>query len=54
MEFSGIVRLVKSNRFLKCRVDISRNFRLSRFPKFQFRVKVVYYKAFLLTTGGGK
>ena len=38
-------------------MDISRNLRrinLSRFPKFQFRVKVVYSKAFLLTTGGGK
>ena len=45
MKFSG---------FLRYRVDISRNLKLSKFPKFQFRVKVVYYKAFLLTTGGSK
>ena len=46
MEFSRILRLVESSRFLRCRVDISRNFRLvdfsgnlrlvdlSRFPRF--------------------
>ena len=57
MEFSKILRLVESSRFLRCRIDISRNLRLvdlSRFPKFQFRVRVVHYKAFLLATGGGK
>ena len=54
MEFSGIVRLVKSSKFLRCRVDINKNLRLSRFFKFWFGVKVVYYKAFLLTMGGGK
>ena len=43
-----------SSRFLRYRVDIDRNFKLSKFSKFQFRVKVVYYKAFLLTIGGGK
>ena len=38
MEFSGIIRLVD----------------LSEFFKFQFRVRAVYYKAFLLAMGGGK
>ena len=45
VEFSGIIRLVEFNKFLKCKVDINRNLRLmdfSRFLKFQFRVKVVY------------
>ena len=57
IEFSGIIMLVKFNKFLRCKEDISRNLRLidfSKFFKFQFRVKVVYYKAFLLATGGGK
>ena len=37
MEFGGIPGLVKSNKFLRRRVDISRNLRLinfSKFPKF--------------------
>ena len=54
MEFSGIVRLLKSNKFLRYRVDINRNLRLNKFFKFQFRVRVVHYKTFLLATGGGK
>ena len=54
VEFSEIVRSVKSSGFLRCRVDIGGNLRLSKFPKFQFRVRVVYYKAFLLATGGSK
>ena len=68
MEFSRILRLVESGRFLRYRVDISRNLRLvdlsrnlrlvglSRFPRFYFRFRfiAVYYKAFLLITGGGK
>ena len=68
MEFGRILGLVESSRFLRCRVDISRNLRLvdlggnlrlvdlSRFPRFyfRFRFRVVYYKAFLLITGGGK
>ena len=54
VEFGGIVRSVESSRFLRYRVDIGGNFRLSRFPKFQFRVRVVYYRAFLLIIGGGK
>jgi hypothetical protein len=38
-------------------VEFGRILRLvdfSRFPRFWFRVRVVYYKAFLLITGGGK
>ena len=51
--------MVESSRFLRCRVDTSRNLRLvdlSRFLRFyfKFRFRVVYYKAFLLITGGGK
>jgi hypothetical protein len=38
VEFGGILRLVD----------------LGRFPRFQFRVRVVRYKAFLLITGGSK
>ena len=54
MKFSRIVRLVEFNRFFKCRVDINRNLRLSRFFKFWFRVRVVYYRVFLLVIGGSK
>ena len=57
MKFGGISRLVKSSKFLRYRVDISRNLRLmdfSRFPKFQFRVKMMHYKTFLLAIRGGK
>jgi hypothetical protein len=57
VEFSRILRLVESGGFLRCRVDIGRNLRLvdlSGFPRFQFRVRVVRYKAFLLITGGSK
>ena len=68
MEFSRILRLVESGRFLRYIVDISGNLRLvdlsgnlrlvdlSGFPRFYFRFKfrVVYYKAFLLIIGGGK
>ena len=50
MEFGRILRLVESNRFLRYRVDISRNLRFY----FRFRFRVVYYKAFLLIIGGGK
>ena len=51
--------MVESGRFLRYRVDISRNLRLvdlGRFPRFYFRFgfRAVYYKAFLLITGGGK
>ena len=68
VEFSRILRLVESGRFLRYRVDISRNLRLvdlgrnlrlvdlSGFPRFyfRFRFRAVYYKVFLLITGGGK
>ena len=68
MEFSGILRLVESSRFLRSRVDISRNLRLvdlggnlrlvdlSKFSRFyfRFRFRAVYYKVFLLITGGSK
>ena len=59
MEFSRILRLVKSSGFLRYRVDISRNLRLvdlGRFPRFYFRFgfRAVHYKVFLLITGGGK
>ena len=54
MEFGKIVRLVKSSGFLRYRVDISGNFRLSRFPKFQFRARVIYYRASLHAIRGSK
>ena len=54
MEFSGIIKSVESSKFLRYKVDINRNLRLSRFFKFRFRVRVVYYKTFLLVIGGGK
>ena len=59
MEFSRILRLVESSRFLRYRVDISGNLRLvdlGGFPRFyfRFRFRAVYYKAFLLIIGGGK
>ena len=56
-EFSGIIRSVESGGFLKCKVDISGNLRLmdlSGFPKFWFKVRVISYKAFLLTIRGSK
>ena len=37
VEFGGILGLVESSGFLRCRVDIGRNLRLvdlSRFPRF--------------------
>ena len=34
VKFSGIVRSIKSSRFLRYRVDISKNLRLSEFFKF--------------------
>ena len=57
MEFSGILKLVEFGGFLRHRVDISGNLRLidfSEFPIFQFGVKIVYYRTFLLTIRGGK
>ena len=62
MEFGRILRLVESGRFLRCRVDISRNLAFIEFGRILrlvessgfLRYRVVYYKAFLLITGGGK
>ena len=57
IEFSGVPRLVKSNKFLKYRVDISGNLRLidlSKSFRFRFGVKAVYYKVFLLIIRGSK
>ena len=57
MEFGGIPRLVKSNKFFKRGVDISGNLRLinfSEFFRFQFRVRMVHCRTFLLVIGGGK
>ena len=57
VEFSGIIRSVESNRFLRYGVDINRNLRLmdlSGFLKFWFRIRVVSYRAFLVVMGGGK
>ena len=59
VEFGGILRLVESGGFLRCRVDIGGNLRLvdlGRFPRFHFGFgfRAVRRKAFLLATGGGK
>ena len=57
MEFGGIPKLVKSSKFLRHKVDIGGNLRLidfSGFLKFQFRVKMVRYRTFLLIIRGGK
>ena len=57
IKFSGIPGLVESSRFFRHRVDISRNLRLiifSRFFRFQFGVRMVDYKIFLLIIKGGK
>ena len=57
MKFGGIPRLVKSSRFLRHKVDINRNLRLidfSKFLKFQFGVRMVHYKTFLLAIRDSK
>ena len=57
VKFGGVSKLVKSNKFFRRGVDISRNFRLinfSKFPKFRFRVRAVYYRVFLLIIRGSK
>ena len=54
VKFGGIVRLIESSGFFRCGVDISGNLRLNGFFKFWFGVRVIYYRVFLLTTGGGK
>ena len=57
MEFGGIPRLIKSSKFLRRKVDINGNFRLIdfiEFPKFQFGIKTVRYRTFLLAIRGSK
>ena len=57
VEFSRVPRLVESSKILRHGVDISGNLRLinfNKFSKFQFRVKAVYYKAFLFTIKDSK
>ena len=57
MDVGGIHKLIKSSKLFGYRVDINRNLsliNLSGFLKFQFRVKVVYYKVFLLIIRGSK
>jgi hypothetical protein len=57
VEFSGILRLVESGRFLRRGVDVSGNLRLvdfGGFSRFQFGVRAIGRKALLLVTGGGK
>ena len=57
VEFNRIIRSVEFSKFLRYKINISRNLRLidlSRFLKFWFRVRVVSYKVFLLAMGGGK
>ena len=57
MDISGNLKLVKFSEFLRYKVDISGNLKLinfSGFSKFQFRVKIEYYKIFLLIIRGGK
>ena len=57
MKFGGIPRLVKFGKFLRYKVDISGNLRLidfSGFFRFQFRVKMVYYRTFLFIIRGSK
>ena len=48
---------MESGEFLRYGVDINGNLRLmdlSGFFKFRFRVRAVFYKAFLLAMGGSK
>ena len=52
IKFNKILKLIEFSKFLKYKIDISKN--LNRFPRFQFRVKVVYYKVFLFIIGGSK
>ena len=57
VESGGILKLVESDRFLRCRVDFGGNLRLmdlSGFLRLLFRIKTVGYKAFLLAARGSK
>ena len=56
VDISGNLMSVEFGRILGL-VDFSRNLRLidlSRFPRLRFRVRAIYYRAFLLITGGSK
>ena len=49
--------LVEFSKFLRRKVDINKNLKLinfSGFSIFQFKIKVVYYKIFLLIIKGNK
>ena len=57
IKFSRIPGLVKSKKILRHRVDMGGNLRLmdfSGFPKFQFRVRMVRCRTFLLIIRGSK
>ena len=57
VEFSGFSKLVKFSIFLRCGVDTSGNPRLinfSGFFRFQFKAKIVYYRASSYTVRGSK
>ena len=57
VEFGGIFGLVESSGFLGYKVDFSGNLKLvdfSGFLRLWFRVRAIYYRAFLLVIGGGK
>ena len=57
VKFSSIPKLIESSKFLKYKVDTSKNLRLvdpSGFTRFWCKVRVIHYKAFLLAIGGSK
>ena len=57
VKFGRVSKLVKSGGFFRYKVDISGNLRLidfSGFPRFQFEVRVMHYRIFLLIIRGGK
>ncbi len=57
VEFGGIFRLTEFSGFLGCGVDFNRNFKpvdFNRFFRLWFGAKMIYYKAFLFVTRGGK
>ena len=57
MDISGILMLVEFGKFLRRRVDTDGNLRLvnpSGFFRFQFGVRVIYYRVFLLIIRGSK
>ena len=57
VEFGKISRLVEFSKFFKQRVDINKNLRLidpGKFPKFQFKTRVVCCRISLYTIMGSK